>query len=182
MIEIQVARWQKNGVFGLALSNMIYDKTKALLQRSSVTVLLGLLATASVMAQNGPQPRLPVVELTAGMYVIQAEMAQTMNEQTIGLMYRQTMGVNEGMLFIYVNPHVRCFWMRNTLLPLTIAFIADDGSIVNLKDMQPETENSHCAAKPVRYALEMNQGWFEKRGLKAGFKLRGIPFTPAISQ
>lgn len=161
---------------------MIYDKTKALLQRS-VTVLLGLLATtASVMAQNGPQPRLPVVELTAGMYVIQAEMAQTMNEHTIGLMYRQTMGVNEGMLFIYDNPQVRCFWMRNTLLPLTIAFIADDGSIVNLEDMQPETESSHCAAKPVRYALEMNQGWFEKRGLKAGFKLRGIPFTLAITQ
>lgn len=161
-------------------NTMIHDKTKTLLQQA-VIALLGLLAAVSAMAQDGP-PRLPVVELTAGMYVIQAEMAQTMNEQTIGLMYRQTMGINEGMLFIYDNPQVRCFWMRNTLLPLTIAFIADDGSIVNLKDMQPETENSHCSARPVRYALEMNQGWFEKRGLKAGFKLRGIPFTPAIAQ
>lgn len=162
-------------------NTMIHDKTKTLPQQVAMA-LLGLLAAISAMAQDGPQPRLPVVELTAGMYVIQAEMAQTMNEQTIGLMYRQTMGVNEGMLFIYDSPQVRCFWMRNTLLPLTIAFIADDGSIVNLKDMQPETGNSHCSAKPVRYALEMNQGWFEKRGLKPGFKLRGIPFTPSIAR
>ncbi len=161
--------------------NMRYDQTKALLQRF-ITALLGLLTAVSVMAQNGPQPRLPVIELTAGMYVIQAEVAQTMNEQSIGLMYRRTMAVNEGMLFIYDSPQVRCFWMRNTLLPLTIAFIADDGSIVNLKDMQPETEKSHCSTKPVRYALEMNQGWFEKRGLKPGFKLRGISATPAIAQ
>lgn len=76
--------------------------------------------------------------------MIQAEVAQTMKQQSIGLMYRRTMAVNEGMLFIYDSPQVRCFWMRNTLLPLTIAFIADDGSIVNLKDMQPETESSHC--------------------------------------
>lgn len=161
--------------------NMSYNQTKALLQRS-IMALLGLLTAVSVMAQNGPQPRLPVIELTAGMYVIQAEVAQTLDEQSIGLMYRRTMGVNEGMLFIYDNPQIRCFWMRNTPLPLTIAFIADDGSIVNLKDMQPETEKSHCATKPVRYALEMNQGWFEKRGLKSGFKLRGIPPAPAIAQ
>ncbi len=160
---------------------MSYGQTKALLQRS-IMALLGLLSAVSAMAQEGPQPRLPVVELTAGMYVIQAEVAQTMNEQSIGLMYRRTMGVNEGMLFIYDSPQIRCFWMRNTPLPLTIAFIADDGSIVNLKDMQPETEKSHCATKPVRYALEMNQGWFEKRGLKSGFKLRGIPPAPAIAQ
>lgn len=165
----------------MSKQTMNYDQSKALLQQS-VTAFLGLLMAASVMAQEGPQPRLPVVEITAGMYVIQAEVARTMSTQSTGLMYRRSMGVNEGMLFIYDNPQIRCFWMRNTLLPLTIAFIADDGSIVNLKDMQPETENSHCAAKPVRYALEMNQGWFEKRGLKPGFKLRGIPLTPAIAQ
>ncbi|MEK7792030.1 MAG: DUF192 domain-containing protein, partial [Pseudomonadota bacterium] len=112
------------------------------------------------MAQDSSQPRLPTIELTAGMYIIQTEVAQTAREQTIGLMHRQKMGVNEGMLFIYDSIQVRCFWMRNTLLPLTIAFIADDGSIVNIKDMQPKTENSHCSARPVRYALEMNQGWF----------------------
>lgn len=160
---------------------MIYNNTKVLLQQSMIA-FLGFLAATSVLAQDGPQPRLPTIQLTAGMYVIQAEVAQTSSEQTIGLMYRQTMGINEGMLFIYDSPKVHCFWMRNTLLPLTIAFIADDGSIVNLKDMQPKTETPHCSAKTVRYALEMNQGWFDKRSLKPGFKLRGGPFTPIAAQ
>lgn len=160
---------------------MIDDKAKDWL-RQGMMVLFGLLAATSIMAQDGPQPRLPVIKLTAGMYIIQAEVAQTPNEQTIGLMYRQTMGINEGMLFIYDHLKVHCFWMRNTLLPLTIAFIADDGSIVNLKDMQPKTETPHCSAKPVRYALEMNQGWFDKRGLKPGFKLRGEPFMSTAAQ
>lgn len=160
---------------------MIYNNIKALLQRGLI-VFLGFLAATSALAQDGPQPRLPTLELTAGMYVIQAEVAQTPSEQTIGMMYRQAMGINEGMLFIYDTLQLRCFWMRNTLLPLTIAFITDDGSIVNLKDMQPETETPHCSAKPVRYALEMNQGWFDKRGLKPGFKLRGKPFTPTAAQ
>ena len=159
---------------------MIYNNIKALLQRG--LMFLGFLAATSVLAQDGPQPRLPMIQLTAGMYVIQAEVAQTLSEQTIGLMYRQTMGINEGMLFTYDKPQVRCFWMRNTLLPLTIAFITDDGSIVNLKDMEPRTEIPHCSAKPVRYALEMNQGWFDKRGLKPGFKLRGGPFTPIAAR
>lgn len=156
---------------------MIDNTSKTLLQRGMIA-FLGFLIATSVLARDGPQPRLPTIQLTAGMYVIQAEVAQTPSEQTIGLMHRQTMGINEGMLFIYDHLKVHCFWMRNTLLPLTIAFIADDGSIVNLKDMQPKTETPHCSAKPVRYALEMNQGWFDKRGLKPGFKLRGEPFTP----
>ncbi|MBA3757025.1 MAG: DUF192 domain-containing protein [Nitrosomonas sp.] len=160
---------------------MIYNNTKVLLQRD-IMAFLGFLAATSVLAQDGPQSRLPTIQLTAGMYVIQAEVAQTPSEQTIGLMYRQTMGINEGMLFIYDSPKVHCFWMRNTLLPLTIAFIADDGSIVNLKDMQPRTETPHCSAKPVRFALEMNQGWFDKRNLKPGFKLRGGLFTPTTAQ
>ena len=160
---------------------MIYDKRKVWLQRSMIA-FLGFVVATSVLAQDGPQPRLPAIKLTVGMYVIQAEVAQTPSEQTIGLMCRQTLGINEGMLFIYDSPKVHCFWMRNTLLPLTIAFIADDGSIVNLKDMQPKTETPHCSAKPVRYALEMHQGWFDKRGLKPGSKLRGGPFTPIAAQ
>jgi uncharacterized membrane protein (UPF0127 family) len=131
------------------------------------------------MSQNHPQPRLPTVELTAGMYLIQAEVAQTHREHSTGLMYRQTMGINEGMLFVYDTPQVRCYWMRNTLIPLTVAFIDDDGTIVNLKDMQPLDERSHCSIKPVRYALEMNQGWFDQRGIRSGFKLRGIAAAPA---
>jgi len=128
-------------------------------------------------AQTGPQPKLPITRLTAGMHVIQAEVAQAPQEQMVGMMFRREMGTNEGMLFVNADAGVRCFWMRNTLLPLSIAFIADDGTIVNLADMAPQSDQSHCSAKPVRFALEMNQGWFAKRGIAAGFKLRGAPFA-----
>jgi uncharacterized membrane protein (UPF0127 family) len=145
--------------------------------RAALTLTL-LLVSIGSPAQDRAQPRLPTVELTAGMHRIQAEVAGTMEQQMVGLMHRRAMGPNEGMLFVYEEPQVHCFWMRNTLLPLTIAFIDDDGRIVNLRDMQPLDESSHCAAKPVRFALEMHQGWFAKRGLKAGSRLRGAPFKP----
>jgi uncharacterized membrane protein (UPF0127 family) len=128
------------------------------------------------LAQSGPQPRLEAVPLTAGMHVIQAELAVTPGQQATGMMFRSEMGANEGMLFVNDDSGVRCFWMRNTLLPLTIAFLADDGTIVNLADMAPRSDESHCSSKPVRYALEMRQGWFAKRGIKAGQRLRGGPF------
>jgi uncharacterized protein len=128
-------------------------------------------------AQNGPQPRLPTVDLSAGIYLIHAELARTPEQQETGLMFRRELGANEGMLFVNEESAVRCFWMHNTLIPLTIAFVADDGTIVNLVDMAPRTDDTHCSAKPVRYALEMPQGWFTKRGLDAGLKLRGKPFA-----
>ncbi|HET9978636.1 MAG TPA: DUF192 domain-containing protein, partial [Burkholderiaceae bacterium] len=106
------------------------------------------------------------------MHAIHAQVATGMAVYT-GLMYRREMPQHEGMLFVYDTPAVQCFYMRNTYLPLSIAFIADDGSIVNIRDMQPLTEDRHCADKPVRYALEMNQGWFAKKGIKPGFKLTG---------
>ncbi|MDE2161488.1 MAG: DUF192 domain-containing protein [Burkholderiales bacterium] len=119
---------------------------------------------------------MPVIELTAGMYRIQAEVALTETQQQIGMMFRRTMGENEGMLFANEEPGLRCFWMHNTLIPLTAAFIADDGTIVNLADMAPRTDTTHCSIKPVRFVLEMRQGWFAKRGMKAGLQLRGRPF------
>jgi uncharacterized membrane protein (UPF0127 family) len=138
--------------------------------------MLALASLAAAQAQDGPQPRLPTVELTAGMHVIQAEVARTDAQQATGMMFRKDMGANEGMLFVNEQAGQRCFWMRNTLLPLSIAFIDDDGSVVNIADMAPRSEASHCSAKPVRFALEMRQGWFAKRGIGAGFKLRGTPF------
>lgn len=135
-----------------------------------------LVAMACSHAQTGPQPRLPTVDLVAGMHVIKAEVAITPEQQATGMMYRREMPGNEGMLFVNDGAGMRCFWMKNTLVPITIAFIADDGTIVNLADMAPQSEQSHCSAKPVRYALEMKQGWFDKRGLKAGLRLRGAPF------
>jgi uncharacterized membrane protein (UPF0127 family) len=136
--------------------------------------LLGLCFTAA--AQGAPQPRLPTVQITAGMHLIRAEVAQTPSQQATGMMFRTEMGANEGMLFVNDERGMRCFWMRNTLIPLTIAFIADDGTIVNLADMQPRSDESHCSAAPVRFALEMRQGWFAQRGIKAGQRLRGGPF------
>ena len=144
----------------------------ALVIAAIATALLG----GNASAQTGPQPRLPTVNLTAGMHVIKAELAIAAEQQATGMMFRREMPGNEGMLFVNEDAGVRCFWMKNTLVPITIAFIADDGTIVNLADMQPQSERSHCSAQPVRYALEMSQGWFAKRGIQAGFKLRGTPF------
>jgi len=130
----------------------------------------------SAAAQQGPQ-KLPAITLNAGIHNIRAEVAQTPDERAIGLMFRREMAQQDGMLFVFEEPATQCFWMKNTLLPLSVAFVADDGTIVNLDDMKPQTLDSHCSAKPVRYVLEMNVGWFAKRGLKAGTKLQGTPFS-----
>ena len=127
--------------------------------------------------QGDPQMDLQRTELTAGMHRIHAQVAQTPRQREIGLMYRKEMPTNEGMLFVFDQPATQCFWMKNTVLPLTTAFVADDGTIVNLADMQPMTENSHCSRKPVRYVLEMNQGWIKQKGIAEGTQLRGRPFT-----
>jgi len=137
---------------------------------------LAVTGLSEAKAQTGPQPRLPTINLQAGIHVIKTELALTPDQQATGMMFRREMGTSEGMLFVNDEPGVRCFWMRNTLVPLTIAFLADDGTIVNLADMEPQSERSHCSAQPVRYALEMNRGWFAKRGIKAGVRLSGKPF------
>jgi uncharacterized membrane protein (UPF0127 family) len=151
---------------------MIHIKPAFLAIVGSALLLLG----APVAAQD-VQPRLPGVALTAGMYIIQAEVAQSPAQRSIGLMNRSSMGTNEGMLFVFEVPGEQCFWMKNTLLPLSIAFLADDGTVVNIEDMKPQTTDSHCSRKEVRYALEMNQGWFARRGIKPGAKLGGTPFA-----
>ncbi len=138
--------------------------------------LASSLLASIACAQDAPQMDLQRVKLTAGMHLISAQVAQTPEQRQTGLMHRKEMPQGEGMLFVFEQPGQQCFWMKNTLLPLTAAFVADDGTIVNLEDMKPQTTDSHCSAKPVRYVLEMNQGWFAKKGLKAGFKLGGQPF------
>ena len=148
-----------------------------LLMQKFIGALLLLVSVAPGWAQEGPQ-KLPSVTLTAGMHNIQAEVAQTPDERAIGLMFRKSMGTNEGMLFAFEQAARQCFWMKNTLLPLSIAFVAADGTVVNIDDMKPQTLDSHCSTKEVSFVLEMNVGWFAKRGIKAGFKLKGLPFTP----
>ena len=128
------------------------------------------------VAQQAPQLNLQRVKLNAGMHVIDAQVALTPQERQIGLMQRKNMPQHEGMLFVFEQASEQCFWMKNTLLPLTAAFVADDGTIVNTADMKPETTDSHCSAKPVRYVLEMNKGWFVKKGIKQGSKLSGPMF------
>jgi uncharacterized membrane protein (UPF0127 family) len=144
--------------------------------RHALAAILALAAGAAA-AQGQPQMNLPVVQLQAGMHSIRAQVATGFNVYT-GLMWRREMPQHEGMLFVYDTPAVHCFYMRNTYLPLSIAFIADDGSIVNIRDMKPLTEDSHCADKPVRYALEMNQGWFATRKIGPGSKIGGIDRAP----
>jgi uncharacterized membrane protein (UPF0127 family) len=133
------------------------------------------LATFASMAQDRAQS-LPAIQLTAGFHLIRAEVAQRPGERAIGLMHRPSMPANDGMLFVFEAPERQCFWMKNTLLPLSIAFLGDDGRIVNIEEMKPQSLDSHCSEKPVRYALEMNAGWFAKKGLKPGGRITGGPF------
>ena len=140
-----------------------------------IDALLLALAGSAAMAQDAPQ-QLPAIRISTGMHVLQVQVAQTPEQQATGLMFRKTMGTNEGMLFIFDEPRQQCFWMKNTLLPLSVAFIDDAGVVANIDDMKPQTLESHCSAKPVRFVLEMNVGWFDKRGIKAGSKFLGEPF------
>ena len=142
--------------------------------------LLAAIALATLGTDSSAQDRaqkLPAIRLNAGMHLIQAEVAQTPDERSTGLMFRTAMGANDGMLFEFEQAGQQCFWMKNTLLPLSAAFVADDGSVVNIEDMKPQTLDGHCSKQPVRFVLEMNQGWFAKRGIKPGSKLQGPPFA-----
>lgn len=139
----------------------------------STTVALSLLATLHVHAEE----RFPVVPLTAGMHVIQAEVAVSEPQRQQGLMFREKLAPNSGMVFLFAEPAQVCMWMKNTPLPLSVAFIDASGKILNIEDMQPQTLNSHCAAGPVAYALEMNKGWFAQKNIKPGTTIANLPKT-----
>jgi uncharacterized protein len=118
---------------------------------------------------------LPSINLKISQYQIKAEVASTPSSQQLGLMYRKSMPEQNGMLFVFDQKAGHCFWMRNTLIPLSIAFIDDDGKIVNIEEMQEQTEQNHCPVKPIRFALEMNSQWFQKRQITAGKAVEGLP-------
>ncbi len=138
-------------------------------------VLASTVQAQGTGAQDAPQ-HLPSIQLGAGMFNIQAELALTAQQREIGLMHRTSLGPYQGMLFVFDTPAKQCFWMKNTLIPLSVAFVANDGTIVNVDEMKPQTLDPHCSAQPVRFVLEMSEGWFAKRGMKAGSKLTGKPF------
>ena len=139
---------------------------------------LAALAAALLAAPALAQGSMPVIDLNAGFHRIEAEVAATDQNRQIGLMNRKTMPAQRGMLFVFNHENTHCMWMRNTLLPLSVAFMDASGTIINIEDMQPQTEDNHCARRPARFALEMNLGWFAQRGIKPGMKLGGIDKAP----
>lgn len=155
---------------------MLIDISPMKIFWTNVLATLLITATNTAAADESPQINLRRITLTAGIHQIDTQVAVTQDQHTVGLMYRNEMPMNEGMLFVFEQPTVQCFWMRNTRIALTAAFVSDDGTIVNLENMKPQTTESHCSSKPVRYVLEMNLGWFTKKGLRPGSKLGGQPF------
>ena len=157
------------------------------LARLAAAGLLALLAAALSPAVAVAQPlpaaikrpdQFPRTKLTIGMYVIDAAVAANQADREQGLMYRKSLAPNEGMLFVFDENAGHCFWMKNTLIPLSIAFIRADGTITDLDEMQPETENNHCPTHNGVYALEMNKGWFRSKGIKPGMQIKGLPPAP----
>ena len=136
---------------------------------------LALAAACSLPAAAQQPTKFDVVSLNAGINLIKAEVAAAPAQREQGLMFREKMAPNEGMVFVFEGPAEVCMWMKNTLLPLSVAFIDGNGKIVNIEDMQPQTLDSHCAKKLVRYALEMNLGWFKQKNIKPGAQIDGLP-------
>lgn len=137
----------------------------------------GLSACLLALSLNarGEMPRL---EFTAGMYRIEAEVAADPENRMQGLMHRRSMAQHQGMMFVFPVAAQHCMWMKNTYLPLSVAFLDREGRILNIEDMKPHTENNHCAAKPAFFALEMNQGWFAAKGIKPGMLIGGVQRVP----
>lgn len=135
--------------------------------------LLPWLACGFLQSAVAQQPQLAIAELYAGMHRIEAEVAATPESRQVGLMMRSFMAPHRGMVFVFPNVERHCMWMRNTLLPLSVAFLDEHGRVINVEDMAPGSEANHCAAQPARYALEMNQGWFKNRGVGKGFAIGG---------
>lgn len=140
--------------------------------RSAAVALLCALAIGT--PHIGAATQLPEITLAIGEHKLTAEVAGTDAARSTGLMHRRMMPENRGMLFVFPAAELHGMWMMNTYLPLSVAFIASDGTIINIEDMEPHTQNTHTAARPAKYALEMNKGWFRKRGVKAGAKVLGL--------
>ena len=162
----------------LTLHHLNFERKATATLRAVLATLLiacsGAIGPANAQGPSDrvvPNAKLDQIEIKAGMHLIKAEVAADTPTRMRGLMMRERLGANEGMLFVFPDKAGHCFWMRNTLIPLSIAFLDDDGTITNIEDMKPQTEDSHCPVRAIRYALEMEQGWFARRGVKAGARL-----------
>jgi uncharacterized membrane protein (UPF0127 family) len=140
--------------------------------------LLAVLTLALCSTLTCAQTALPEIALAINGHKLTAEVAATDGTRTTGLMYRRMMPEDRGMLFVFAYAQPQSFWMMNTYLPLSIAFVDEQGIIVNITDMKPLTTDPHPSAKPAKFALEMNQGWFARHGIKAGARIDGLKDAP----
>ena len=137
---------------------------------------LVLALTAGVIAHGAvAADPLPTAPLTINGHNITAEVAATPEQRSTGLMHRFSLRPDHGMIFVFERPEPQSFWMMNTFIPLSIAFIAPDGRIINIDDMAPHDQTSHWSKGPALYALEMRKGWFAERGIRAGDVVKGLP-------
>lgn len=146
-----------------------------LAMKKTSTLALLIAAAALLLPIQSSASSLPLSPLTLGGQKIEAQIAASPADRQQGLMFRQSMPASQGMLFVFEQTALHCFWMKNTPLALTIGFFDERGTLINTVDMAPFDESSHCPSKPARYALEMNQGWFAKHKIKSGSKLAGQP-------
>jgi uncharacterized membrane protein (UPF0127 family) len=113
--------------------------------------------------------------LKIGGHALKVEVAATDEQRMQGLMFREKLGRDDGMLFIFDAPAYQAMWMKNTLVPLSVAYLDAQGTILNILDMEPQTLDSHMSAGPALYAIETNKGWFAAKKVKAGDKVTGLP-------
>lgn len=141
-----------------------------------IAILLPVtLGGSAACAASPANPALPQVTLRIAGRPVVAEVAATEQERATGLMFRRSLAADHGMVFVFGTPQRVCMWMKNTLVPLSVAFIGGDGRIVNLADMQPLSEAVHCSDGAVRYALEMPLHWFARHGVRPGAAIGGLP-------
>ncbi|SPE30553.1 Exported protein [Burkholderiales bacterium] len=145
--------------------------------RAALAAVAGALGASLLLSganAQDPTAQAPSVQLSAGIHLIHAELADNDPARARGLMFRTSLAPNHGMLFVFGAADTHCMWMRNTLIPLSVAFLDADGTVVNIEEMAPRTDQSHCARRPVRYALEMSGQWFGQHGVHAGSVLQGV--------
>ncbi len=144
------------------------------MNRRQVVLLLFALCTCGALRAA----ELPTLELRIGSHRLVAEIAATTETRTVGLMHRFSLKPDHGMLFIFDAPQPLAFWMHNTYVPLSIAFIDANGRILNIDDMAPRTDDTHPSKGLALYALEMKKNWFADRGIRAGDRVEGLDKAP----